>query len=467
MIGISETSTSCRVVAHESFSLMFGGGKASHTALRRMTTPVGILVQHHHPATLALSEGAGNRRSACDRCRSHKLRCDRDRDASQCRRCLKADAECVTGAALKSGRPLNANNTSTHQVSIEQQHPHEDHDRLHMMQPQDFPTFPTPPHAGFDIPDGGIPSTIDGDIDMQTLVSPSNLMGFDDMWADGLPPEAISASLDQPAAPDTSNNQSSNASTFCAPLGPHFECFTRLGELQKSVLADLQIAKLCRTAETCTEARNPPPADSNNPGHSFLVGRMFDHSKALLAIMSTFEPVSMWDVHPSNGVQQANMQSHQPPGLRCDVPILVSLLSTYVCLVRIYRIILSCILGPMPVLLGLPPPVPQLFPGINLAGFSLEGRLDLQIQILIQVSEDMIAKIEAKLGVTAEETCDQVASVAIFPPKKTVKMFRMMMDEEADEQPQLNDPRGPCGTLRDVLADLKKIIQAENGKHTR
>ncbi|KFZ09208.1 hypothetical protein V502_08872 [Pseudogymnoascus sp. VKM F-4520 (FW-2644)] len=49
-----------------------------------------------------------SRRSACDRCREHKLRCLRD-NANQepCRRCSRAGANCITGQALPPGRPIH------------------------------------------------------------------------------------------------------------------------------------------------------------------------------------------------------------------------------------------------------------------------------------------------------------------------------------------------------------------------
>ena len=49
------------------------------------------------------------RRHACERCRSSKLRCERQSavidDDADCRRCLKAQARCITYPRLKMGRP--------------------------------------------------------------------------------------------------------------------------------------------------------------------------------------------------------------------------------------------------------------------------------------------------------------------------------------------------------------------------
>lgn len=58
-----------------------------------------------------ISDGGRNapRRSACDRCREHKLRCLRDNvNQEPCRRCSRAGANCITGQALPAGRPIHA-----------------------------------------------------------------------------------------------------------------------------------------------------------------------------------------------------------------------------------------------------------------------------------------------------------------------------------------------------------------------
>ncbi|EXJ71983.1 uncharacterized protein A1O5_04485 [Cladophialophora psammophila CBS 110553] len=114
----------------------------------------------------------------------------------------------------------------------------------------------------------------------------------------------------------------------------------------------------------------------------------------------------------------------------------------------------------MPALLGLQQPLPQLFPGINLAGFSLETRLDLQVQILVQVSEDMLAKLEARFGIGEGTAPNQ----GIFEPTRAGKMLSMMLEEEANEQPPLYEPRSPCEPLKNILANLKRMINAETSK---
>src|SRR4051794_9470488 len=101
-------------------------------------------------------DDTGNRRSACDRCRSHKLRCERFGETSQCRRCLKASAECVTGAALKSGRPAQLYLQNQQKTNEQGDRPPEN---MYFSIQQMLPAFPTPP-----------PTTLDGIPENQTLL---------------------------------------------------------------------------------------------------------------------------------------------------------------------------------------------------------------------------------------------------------------------------------------------------------
>lgn len=63
-----------------------------------------------------------SKRSACDRCRSQKQRCLRDRyggNSVSCTRCVRADVICVTGSAKPVGRPPRAStSTSTSTTHI-------------------------------------------------------------------------------------------------------------------------------------------------------------------------------------------------------------------------------------------------------------------------------------------------------------------------------------------------------------
>ena len=69
-----------------------------------------------------------SRRHACNRCRAHKLRCDRQSEAANntlaCKRCMRLRVECITSPGSKMGRPRTISNryvpdipTPSHQVA--------------------------------------------------------------------------------------------------------------------------------------------------------------------------------------------------------------------------------------------------------------------------------------------------------------------------------------------------------------
>ena len=55
---------------------------------------------------LITTEGDGLRRSACDRCRGQKLRCNKENENDEsCKRCERAKVQCITNPPLPMGRP--------------------------------------------------------------------------------------------------------------------------------------------------------------------------------------------------------------------------------------------------------------------------------------------------------------------------------------------------------------------------
>jgi hypothetical protein len=236
---------------------------------------------------------------------------------------------------------------------------------------------------------------------------------------------------------------------------PQHEDLNRLGNLQREVLLDLDLVKHCKAAGKCPEATFPPELLGYNP--SSLLGRMLTHSKTLLEIVDLFEPVPLAPSPLSDG-----QGGPTPPASRtipCDIPTMFSLFSCYVCLIRIYRTILSSIDDSMPMLLSLNQPIPQLFPGMNLGGFSLEARLDLQVQFLVQVCEDFLSKLEARFGVGENVATGK----SRFEPSRS-KVLAALIEDEAAEQPFLHEPRGYCPPLQQILASLKQIVQVESAK---
>ena len=75
----------------------------------------------------------------------------------------------------------------------------------------------------------------------------------------------------------------------------------------------------------------------------------------------------------------------------------------------------------------------------------------MQIRILLQVSEDMLGKIEGKLGVGA----GSAGEGGLLGKVMGNEVLRMMLQEEEEERPE-----GGCGSvdsLRGVMANLKGL----------
>lgn len=390
-------------------------------------------------------DDVGNRRSACDRCRGHKLRCERLATSLQCRRCLKAHANCVTSAALKSGRPAHLYMQNEEHVTDQL-----DVDAIPIdvqLRNQEVSlTFPTPPSTD-------LARALESDttirnemIDMDMFGSPSALHSFDVTWADLFEQRSNSAHNGEVQPGDTGNAHSRRN----LPSDKNLDLMKRLGELQIKILTDLETVKSCETAGNCPST---PTVTESGQNSNYLIGHMLDNSTTLLGILDCFQPLSQANTPVSDGDGTNAGKSDDRP--YCDTPLMLSLISCYVSLVRIYRTILSCIYDSLPFFLGPSGPKCELFPGLDLGGFRLATRIDLQILILLQVSEDMLDRIEVKLGVA--NTTSSGESI-ILDPTKSSKILGPMLQAEANEQPPLQKQRGTCPPLRQILAEMKQAL---------
>lgn len=358
-------------------------------------------------------DSIGNRRSACDRCRRHKLRCEKEATGS-CRRCEKANAQCIMGPALRSGRPIQVSNSPS--LSMPVGAVSEGHTNsslvanittdVSMQQPLSFDA----------------PLEVQGYVtgpETHRLLSPANIDDCNEIWSHSFDAEELARAANEhmPIIP---------------PFAPPNEVLRKTADLQANILADLETVKYCRTADKCPEAII---AATSITAQNVLVGHMLDHSTALIDILNHFQPECDDDVFE----------------LSCDTPIMITLVSCYVSLVRIYRTIFWCIVDSLPFLLGIQHPIPQLFPGMHLGGFKLEARVDLQVQILVKISEDMLKNIETRFGLSDDAS---VAGKTKLKPGKATQLLQTMLEEEASEQPPLYTPRGHCKPLRDLLVCL-------------
>ena len=371
-----------------------------HSGLRAQAPWSIALAVMSHSASL---ESIGNRRSACDRCRRHKLRFERG-DTARCRRCEKANAHCATGHALQSGRPVQLSH-SPRQSAYQSLNSGSDSNPTI----SDVMMLPLPSETNPEVPAYGPQPNTD------RFISPANLDDFNDIWSQNFDKQFAIEGIAEYTTPLTPPPEQRNV------------FLKKFADLQANVLVDLEMVKHCITPEKCGQATAPTGSITSQ---NVLIGRMLDHSTALIEILNFFRPASS--------------------DAFCDSPMISMLASCFVSLTRIYRTILSCVLDSLPYLLGIRDPTPQLFPGMHLGGFKLEARVDLQVQILVQVSEGMLSKIEAGFGL-----CKDASSSAPNNEGKAARLLRMMLEEEASEQPVLYEPRGHCKPLKEILRALQ------------
>ncbi|KAL1615603.1 hypothetical protein SLS54_008870 [Diplodia seriata] len=201
------------------------------------------------------------------------------------------------------------------------------------------------------------------------------------------------------------------------------ECLQKLGELHSALLADLSTVRASRVAtESSITALRADAAAHENCGCNVPIGRMLTTSAQLLEILHYFAPPSSPSAPTVTGSDEL---------LRPDIPTTLSILACYAALRRIYRTIFACIDAS---LRNFPPPLrsaalPPLFPGLALGGFQLGGNVGLQVLIVAQLSETMLAKIDAALGAGG------AGRGLVGKQPAAADMLKAMMTEEEAEGP--------------------------------
>lgn len=276
----------------------------------------------------------------------------------------------------------------------------------------------------------------------------------------------------------TEASPSTDAKSHSLKIDNRTNCLQNLAALHASLLRDLDEVKLSKPANQCDCSRASVERNSGNgvaPNHP--VGKVLRSSEKYLEILEYFSlPLSSQPSLQQSSCSSESLSAHGDLDLalgcendngtpldsghytasaspvHCDVPTTFSLLTCYISLVRIFRTIFSCIYIS---LLPLPPhtwnDLPPIFPGLQLAGFAMERQVGMQIRILLQVSEDMLGKIEGVLGVGA----GGVGDGGLLGKVMGKEVLRMMLQEEEGETPE-----GGCGSvesLRDVMASLKGL----------
>ena len=142
-----------------------------------------------------------------------------------------------------------------------------------------------------------------------------------------------------------------------------------------------------------------------------------------------------------------------PPPHQLDLPTILSVLTCYVTLIRVYRSILTQIYHVLqtsnpPSPLGLPP----ILPGLSLDGFHLEQHYSLQINILTQVSMDLLHRIEKAVAALAGGETVGDAAGAFGLTGGYTSLLEMVVRQEAPREGQ-----GELGGMESLRALVRKI----------
>jgi Fungal Zn(2)-Cys(6) binuclear cluster domain len=503
---------------------------------------------HQGPTPRQRSEESSSRRYACDRCRAHKLRCERDGGAGvlqPCRRCIKARVRCTTGRALRTGRPSQVSKVTRAPQSSSTQTSaggpalsiHSDvQNSVSHLSPSDPNGLNAFVYSGsspgldefasdaLDI-DSAFCTNRTGGGANEDLVScdlggptwspvrnaiwqPNSIAGhgtsgqLDDFVDFSIDPQLPCPSLESASGGQTGTSDAKSA----APNNDiREECLRKLADLHAGLLRDLNFIKNCKKANESdcsgpTSRNSTDEANEDAKNYTHPIGSILNSCEKFIEILQYFarspsRHSTSWPSYspfdsastrcePDNSLAYPNdaasssltfstpSSSRKGPStdwsmssfdfgcsttsstgmLQCDVPTTFSILTCYVCVVRIFRIIFSCIYSSLLSAPASQARLPSLFPGLQLHGFQLETHLNLQIQILVHVSDKMLSKIDRMLGI---QDGRGRGDGGILEQTTSTTLLQMMMKEEAIETP--NDTGGGVKSLREVMASVTQL----------
>lgn len=158
------------------------------------------------------------------------------------------------------------------------------------------------------------------------------------------------------------------------------------------------------------------------------------------------------------------------PSPQPDTPTVLSILTCYIRLTRIYSTIFSYI---HKTLLAAPSDgasLPSVLPDLGVSGFSLRSYRSLQIIIFVEVSVFLLDRIEEALGLPdkyrLKERGDKAQSGSgLFGESSSMKLMEMFMRLEEIERPACGreDPK----SLRKNVKRVKRLLQSSQSQTSR
>lgn len=457
-----------------------------------------------------------SRRSACDRCRGQKLRCERkttsEHGGNACKRCIKARVRCITSPQRRLGRPR------------QQSLPRES--RLATPTVLDFDSFLDSrkvDNVGDDFSDLCNPraprlSTTSATGHEPILNGAGNTTDPNAQQTDGhtiSPFDAEYMFIDSPIFHDEPNNYtSSDIEAAQVPDSVKDDCLEKLSQLNSSLFRQLsnvasgkladwlnfspsstvppmqQTGELFSDQSTCGNqkspigcmlqssqeflnilrcfAPSPSPPSSYSPSHSSMGSSYSDFDPDDL-FSSAIKPESYSSsdssdhrpsIHESLLLSKAPSAARQPAcsagPLRSDISATLAILTCYVCLVRIYGSIFTQIHHLLLIRPSSLAELPAILPGLQLGGFELDGQQHLQIGVLLEISMHMLDQIEMVLGLPTDGEVGR-SGCGLLEDSTSLTLLNIVINQEAAEGKE--GDRAGVKSLRMTVKSIKGLLR--------
>lgn len=152
---------------------------------------------------------------------------------------------------------------------------------------------------------------------------------------------------------------------------------------------------------------------------------------------------------------------------KADFPIVLAILTCYVALLRLYRVVFAHIHS---LLLDISSPLnerPPLLPGLQVAGFRLDNNYNLQINILQQISGNMLTQMEKAVrvldsrhmgssGIGREGSGGRVRDQTL----QNFSFLQIILRQEATSDSSGNKDR-PLLPLKATMRSIKRRLKGE------
>ena len=429
------------------------------------------------------------RRHACERCRSYKLRCERqsamiDTDA-ECRRCLKARVRCITYPRLKMGRPRVISNVSSFTASDQQ--------LTNCGTPTLTNDTDSTPEMSFDIMEKDFNKQHQDFLTSGWLLEdipqfPEQDQELGMPMTDSLPARSQMDKDDDGPSPFATVQQREEY------LGNLFKLSEEL--LKRLYAINDEDSLKCSPSIRSTATTASVPLQCSQKSPMISIGQVLRDSQQFLDLLQPFFPSSPSLAecaidelsHPTltgkstSSIRHRSSQSRESSGgfdsistqnsslvghveatqtltdaqnqPRLNVPTAMTLMSCFGCLTRIYGLIFTRL---ETALMRSPSPgagLDSVIPSIDLDGFGLERHFELQIKVLFEVATDILDRVERSM--------EKVLSAGYGNGNSLLPLlFEIILKQDNDALEGESDDRATTMTSKKQIGNISRLLQAK------